>query len=600
MDTTVTPKLFAAFIVYCLSACASIAVATTHSDPGSSVDRLIEVETGPKGEVANARLIDRTSDFSKRLYKVTDGVYNLVGVGIANATMIEGETGIIVFDTGDNLEQAREQLAEFRKITDKPVRAIIYSHSHYVQGAKAYVEQGDGEVEIWGSERVNYNYLNNAMGPLSDIINLQGAKQLGIFLPSSGEDAFPNLGLGPYFFNPEHKGVGTKGYLAPNKLVPAQGYKDAVVDGVRMRFIAGFSDEDDAISVWLPDKKVVLTDIVWSVFPNVATLRGSAYRDPARWLAAIDDVRALEAEHLISVHGRPISGKSEVAKALRDYRDALQYVYDQTIRLINKGLTPDEIAVQVQLPEHLASSRLTGQFYGEIAHHVRGIYSGLRGWWGGRDTAELAPVSKSFEGERIVAGFGGPEKVIAAVHKALQDEEYSWAAQLSSFLINAMPASEEAASLKATALRELAQRTTNSIARNFYLTEARILEGKLQLPSNLQLIAPTEEILAGIPSHKIVGDLRYRLDPRKSGDTDACVNLRFSDTGEQFALHLRRGVLEVTEKVCSSSGMNLEISKLTWTRYYIGKLTDVELLSATDAKFSGDKAIFRNWLAYFR
>lgn len=289
-----------------------------------------------------------------------------------------------------------------------------------------------------------------------------------------------------------------------------------------------------------------------------------------------------------------------MAKALLDYRDALQYVYDQTIRLINKGLTPDEIAVQVQLPEHLASSRLTGQFYGEKAHHVRGIYSGLRGWWGGRDTAELAPVSKSFEGERIVAGFGGPEKVTVAVHKALQDEEYAWAAQLSSFLVSAMPASEEAASLKATALRELAQRSANSIARNFYLTEARILEGKLQLPSNLQLMGLTEEILAGIPSHKIVGDLRYRLDPQKSGDTDACVNLRFSDTGERFALHLRRGVLEVTEKACFSSGMNLEISKLTWARYYIGKLTDVELLSATDAKFSGDKAIFRDWLAYFR
>lgn len=56
--------------------------------------------------------------------------------------MIEGKTRMIIIDTGATIGYAEAHLAEFRKVTDKPVSAIIYTHFHYAKGATAYIEKG--------------------------------------------------------------------------------------------------------------------------------------------------------------------------------------------------------------------------------------------------------------------------------------------------------------------------------------------------------------------------------------------------------------------------------------------------------------------------
>lgn len=553
-----------------------------------------EASNGARG---NAELIRKGDEFEERLYEVTDGVYTLVGVGIANTTMILGDTGMIVVDTGESVEQAARHLKHFRRVTDRPISAIVYSHSHYVQGTAAYVpEHATRDVEIWGSERLDSNYRRAAFSPLSPIENTQAAIQVGLLLPSEGPDAVPNLGVGPYFASRNRHATSTRGYLPPTHTVPEEESIESVIDGIRIRFIPGYSDEDDSISMWLPDKGVAVTNIVWTSFPNVSPLRGGRYRDPQRWLDSIDSIRALSARHLIMTHGRPLSGSTLVAGCVRDYRDGLQYAYDQTIRGINQGLAPQDLALTVRLPEALAQSRLTGQFYGEVAHHVRGIYAGLRGWWG-LETADLAAVNKAFEGERIVAGFGGTAALLAEVRAALDRQEHAWAARLASYRLNAEPQDAEAAELKALALRALALASTNTIARNFYLTEARRLEGKTTVRRSLRSPNLPEDVIESLPTNRFIENLRYRVDPDRTVGMDISVNLRLSDTGEAFGLHLRHSILEVVEGQFERATITVGSKKLPWARFCLGRLAQADLLEHVDLISEDTPDAFDRWLS---
>lgn len=92
-------------------------------------------------------------------------------------------------------------------------------------------------------------------------------------------------------------------------------------------------------------------------FPNIHTIRGTRYRDPQVWFQSIDRIREIanDADILIGAHGRPVFGNEYVTDVLTSYRDAILFTHDQTIRYMNKGMTPDELVEVVKLPDHLAN-----------------------------------------------------------------------------------------------------------------------------------------------------------------------------------------------------------------------------------------------------
>ena len=142
-------------------------------------------------------------------------------------------------------------------------------------------------------------------------------------------------------------------------------------------------------------------------FPNLHTIRGTRYRDPQAWFKSIDKhLRPLPAEFMIPSHGRPAAGKAEVAKILRDYRDAISYVYDQTLRGMNLGLLPDDLVQRVELPAAWTGSEWLSDFYGGVPHSVREIYVGELGWFDG-DPTTLAPLHPKESSTRYIALMGG-------------------------------------------------------------------------------------------------------------------------------------------------------------------------------------------------
>lgn len=64
------------------------------------------------------------------MIKVSNNIYMGIGYALGNAIMVIAPDGLIIVDVTESSMAAKEILAEFRKITQKPIKAIIYTHHH--------------------------------------------------------------------------------------------------------------------------------------------------------------------------------------------------------------------------------------------------------------------------------------------------------------------------------------------------------------------------------------------------------------------------------------------------------------------------------------
>ena len=546
----------------------------------------------------NPRLTEHSRKMEQRLYKVTDNVYNAVGFGAANATMIVGNDGIIIVDTTESTTSAQAALAEFRKITDKPVKAIIYTHNHsdHTMGVKAFTKEEDvkaGKVDIYAHETMMNTVINNA-SVVAPALGIRAAYTFGILL-ERGPEGWVNQGLGPAYIR------GGTGFIAPTKT-----FKDKLevtIAGVKLQLLYAPSETDDEIVVWLPEQKLLQSAevIQGETFPNVHTIRGTKFRDPVAWYKTIDFMRSLQAEHLVPSHGRPMSGQAKIEEMLTAYRDAIQYVHDQTIRGMNKGLTPDEIVEQVaHLPAHLAKHPWLGEFYGTVKHSVRQIYVGYLGWFEGDPTA-LDPLPRGEESKRYVELMGGREAVFKAAKKAFDTGEHQWTAELLTHLIRVNQDDLEARKLKADSLRQLAYKTENSNWRNWYITSARELDGSLNKAAGAAVLSSlaAPDILKALPVSKFFESMTVRLDPVKSAEANVTMAFRFTDTGKVYAVEVRRGIAQVHETKPAKVEATLVLTTAHLHRVMARQATFAQMLQAGEIKAEGNVATLAKFNSFF-
>ncbi|MCP4005058.1 MAG: MBL fold metallo-hydrolase [bacterium] len=545
-------------------------------DPPVAQGSSSAVVEGPKGEIANRDLIEHSKRFVPRLWTVTERVHCAVGYGLANSTAIQAPEGLVIVDTGESVEEAGDHVAAVRAITDLPTRAVIYSHSHYVDGTTAWLRENEPALRVYGHERIPDTRANIA-GEIGPAYNRRACLQFGLFLPQQGPDAMPNHGIGPFFFNPNHS-KRTPGFLPLTD--PIRGETETEIAGLRFHFIPAAADSEDSLIIWLPDEGVVINNNIWPALFNIYPLRGEAYRDPLLLVEAIDRIRSFDPEHLVGVHGPPISGRGAVRDALRDYRDAIQFLWDQTVRGINRGFGPDELAWSVRLPAHLETSPLCRQFYGAVPHHVRQIHTGLFGWYG-TDPCDLFPPPPQVEAQRMVVGFGGRNRVLEQARNSLENDEASWAARLASWLVRIDSGDGDARQIEATALRSLAQQTTSSNVRSVCLTRALELEGTVDTSFLNQRPAAERQVLAAAPT-RFVKALRVQLDPEKSSAVSQTGAWHFKDSEVNCGLTVRGGVAEFLESAPETADFELHLELPLWARLWSGKL------SLADAVASGE------------
>jgi len=547
----------------------------------------VTLTKAPNGAVVRQEVIETSA---RILYleptteKLAEGVWCIGGYSLANTTVIEAEDGLIVYDTGDTKEEAQHIREAIRKISDKPVKVIIYSHSHYALGAGALVDDPD-DVLIIGHPKLNETVENSLKGggspsaipEVGPLMTSRVLIQFNNFMPTEGPDAAlaGKLEVGkPIAFLPANKTV--------------EDGETLDVLGIKMQFFTKYTSDDFNLTVYVPEKGLVMNNFFWPGTPNIYTLRGGVYRDPLIWRDGLKIIRDLKPEILSNTHTRAIVGKDEVMKRLTGYMDQLTLTYDQTLRGILAGMGPADLRYAIYIPKHMQEIPENAQSYGETIHFPEAIYQYVIGWFDW-DVTKLFKIAPKDEAARIVALMGGKDKVIDAAQQALENKEYAWGEQIIQYVYLLEPENKEVRDLKAELLRQMAYRTTGSIARAFLMTEALALEGKVTYP---KLIPPGAETIAGSPE-TFVNFFRVRIDPRKSENTDKVVEFVFTDKGDHaVALHVRRGIAEyipVPADYFRKSDYVLKMDSETWVGLYLSAVSLKDAIDSGKVKVYGDQ-----------
>ena len=475
------------------------------------------------------------------LFKVTDGIYQLRGYDASNMSLIEGKTGWIVVDPLTTRETSTRAMAFARKhLGDKPVTAVIFSHSHAdhfggvlgILSADDVKQRGVPIVAPSGfiEESVSENVL---VGPA---MVRRSMYMYGKNLPRSPRGHI-DTGIGkaiPY---------GNIGVLEPTTIIERTG-QELTLDGVRIVFQnVPASEAPSEMNLYLPAQKAFLgAEIVTQTMHNLYTLRGAKVRDGLKWANYIDEALRLypEAEIYFGSHNWPVWGNDRVRDYLEKQRDTYKFIHDQTLRLALRGLTPNEIAEQIRLPESLQKNFATRGYYGTVSHNSKAVYQFYFGWYDA-NPAHLHPLPPEAAGKKYIEFMGGADAVLEKAQRSFEAGDYRWTAQVLNHLVFAEPGNAKAKALLAQTYDQLGYQAESAPWRDVYLSGAyELRHGTTGKGVNL---ATSIGMLRHTPMPRFLDALAARIKAEDAEGKELTVNLVLTDLNESYVLKLKNAVL---------------------------------------------------------
>lgn len=476
------------------------------------------------------------------LFKVTDRLYQLRGLDLANMTIVEGDSGLIVIDPLLSVETARAGLALYYKHRPrKPVVAVVYTHSHadHFGGVRGVVDEAEvkaGRVQVIAPA----GFLEEAVGEnviAGPATARRSHYQFGTLLPR-GERGQVDAGLG------KAGPPGTVSLIAPTRLV-SQPVEQLRIDGIDIVFALTPGAEAPAEMVMhFPQLRVLnMAEIVTQNLHNLLPMRGAQVRDALAWSRHIGEALQRfgnESDILIAQHHWPVWGRDRLQATLKNQRDAYKYLHDQSVRLMNHGVPADEAAERIQLPASLAAEWSTRPSYGHLKHNVRAIYQRYLGHYDG-NPARLEALPPVAAARKAVEYMGGAEAVLQRAREDFGRGEYRWVAQVASQLVYADATHREARALAADAYEQLGYQQESATARNAFLQgAAELRNGVPRLPAR----GPQSGDMArALPLDLFFDFLGVRLDAAKAQGQRIVLNWRFTDTHQQHLLNLENSAL---------------------------------------------------------
>jgi alkyl sulfatase BDS1-like metallo-beta-lactamase superfamily hydrolase len=522
------------------------------------------------------------------LFEVVPGVYQVRGLDIANMTLIEGDTGVIVFDTLTSIEGARAAMElYFKHRGRKPVVAVIFSHTHtdHWGGARGVLDDAtlaSGKVPIIAP---NY-FMEHAVSEniIAGPAMLRRAQyQFGPFL-AKGVRGQVDCGLG------KSMAAGSVALLRPTDLIIATGDK-RVIDGVEFEFqMAPFTEAPAEMHFYAPRYKLLnLAENCTHNFHNLLPFRGADVRDALAWSKYLNEALRMwggKAEAMCGQHHWPVWGRERIDTMIRQQRDLYKFAHDQTIRLMNHGLTATEIAEIISLPKSLDGAWHGRGYYGHIRHNVKAIYQKYLGWYDA-NPVNLDPLPPVASGKKYVEYMGGAEAILARARKDFANGEFRFVAQAVSHLVFAEPDNQAARAMLADTFEQLGYATESSTWRNAYLFGAQELrQGMPKTPPRAPM---PRETLAALRTEQLWDVLGVRLNGPKAEGKHIVLNWSFSDTGEIFVLNLENSALTYTEGVQSDKAHASFTLTRTLLDEVIAKQTSFpDAVAAGKVKFAGN------------
>ncbi|KAJ5099048.1 beta-lactamase-like protein [Penicillium argentinense] len=496
------------------------------------------------------------------LFEVTQGIYQVRGLDLSNMTIVEGKEGVIIIDPLTAVETAAQALSLYRKHRgERKVTGVIYSHSHIdhfggAQGILPLAKSHDISIiapEGFMEEALSENlYVGNAM-------RRRAVYMYGSRLPKA-PDGQIGCGLG--------MGVptGTSSLVPPDKIINETG-EEQIVDGVRIIFqMVPESEAPSEMNFFFPDHRTLyIAECATHSLHNIITLRGAQVRDAKAWSHYLDESLVLfgtNTDALCAGHAWPTWGREEVSTILQDQRDLYAYLHDQTIRMMNNGMTGIEIAEVLTLPPSLQSKWYTQGFYGSISHNVKGIYQRYVGWFDG-NPAHLWEHPPKENAERYVACMGGIDEVVRKAEEFAEKGDLRFAATLLGHAVAFDPTHSKGKMALATVFTKLGHGSENGTWRNFYLTGAQALLARNIPP-------PSQALVNGLKPTQTVDQwltlLSIRIDGLKAGDSSFIIDIHVVDEAKLYRVNVSNGALTYrvvrdTQGLDGIPGLTLELKK---------------------------------------
>lgn len=472
------------------------------------------------------------------LFKVTDKIYQIRGFDLANMTFIKGNSGWIVIDCLGSKETAEAAIQFVNNYFGEiPISSVIITHSHedHYGGISAVIDHFVNEnVMIY----VPVNFTNHVIEEnvtAGVAMSRRGIYQFGVELFRDEKGQIDD-GIGKI------QSVGTVTF-SRNVYEITEQYVQKVVDGVKFEFqLALDTEAPSEMFVYIPGElSLCIAEDCNATIHNLLTLRGAKVRDAAAWAKSIQNAIDLWGNTLTSVfgvHNWPRFGNGASIDYLEKQRDVYQYINDQTLRLINKGHTIEEVGRMVKLPDSLLDEWYNSEFYGTVIHNAKAVYQRYLGWYNG-NPVELNKLLPEESAKKYVEYMGGEDSVLAKARKSFKDGEYQWVAEVTKHVIYANPDNIDAKLLCADALEQLGYIAESGIWRNEYLMGGQELRYGV-IPISESFIS--DDVLNNIPLGNILYLLSIRIDGLKAGDFDYKINFIIPDRNEKASTEVKRGI----------------------------------------------------------
>lgn len=534
------------------------------------------------------------------LFEVTEGVYQVRGLDLSNITFIEGDAGVVVVDPLISTETAAAALALYRAHRgERPVTGVIYTHSHvdHFGGVKGVTTQEDvdaGRVLVLAPEGlVEHAVAENIYAGVA--MSRRAGYMYGAAL-ARGPRGQVGAGLG------QTTSTGTVTLIRPTVDVTVTGQVE-VVDGLRIEFqMAPGTEAPAELHFYVPRYRALcMAENATHNLHNLLTLRGALVRDPNAWAKYLTEAIGLFAERAdvaFASHHWPTWGTARIVEYLSTQRDLYAYLHDQTLRMLNEGLTGPEIAERMALPPALEHAWHTHGYYGSVSHNVKAIYQRYLGWFDGNPSHlwQHPPVEQA---KRYVAYMGGADAVVSRSRASFADGDYRWVAEVLGHVVFAEPGHAAARELLADTYEQLGYGAENGTWRNFYLSGATELRSG---PFGTPVSTSAADLLDQLTPEMLFDALAVQVNGPRAWDEDLTIDVVLGDAGSRYRVRLARGVLthrrvDVTTGADSTRGPDATVTVPHHQQLAMLAGGDAEAMAAAGIVLTGDASAIARLVA---
>ena len=526
------------------------------------------------------------------LYEVTPGIYQVRGLDISNVSFVEGDTGLIVIDPLVSTEVAAAALQLYRTHRgDRPVLAVIYTHSHVdhfggVLGVTSQADVDAGRVAVLAPEGFTEHVVQENV--YAGTAMARRANYMYGSLLARGPQGHVGCGLG------QAPSLGEIALIVPTVDIRTTG-ETHTIDGVQIEFqMAPGTEAPAEMHFYFPRfRALCMAENATHNLHNLVTLRGALVRDPHAWsgyLTEAIDKFADRTDVVFASHHWPTWGRERVVEFLSLQRDLYAYLHDQTLRLLNQGHTGAEIAEALQMPPALEAAWHTHGYYGSVSHNVKAIYQRYMGWFDG-NPARLWPHPPEALASRYVEAIGGIDRVVELAQHAFDTGDFRWAATLLDHAVFADSTPAGARTLLADTLEQLAYGAENATWRNFFLSGAAELRDG-NFGAGAQTASPT--LLSQLTPEQIFDGLAISVNGPRAWDLDIAIDVAFTDRDSNYRLALRNGVLVHREVPADPAAAAVNIKLDNAFRLLKAAMGD---LDSPGLEIAGDTALLQQFLS---